>query len=173
MLKRGLAITRTIHDRYAPKKRNPYNEIECSDHYARAMSSYGVFTAVCGFEYHGPKGHIAFSPKLSPDNFKAAFTSANGWGSFSQIRTPAEQKERIETLWGSLRVQSLAFDLPEGTVPGTISAKHAGQTIKLDHSVKENRVTINFTKPVRIESNQAIDVKIIFKSINQSQTSNN
>ena len=29
----GLAITRAIHDRYHPSRRNPFNEIECSDHY--------------------------------------------------------------------------------------------------------------------------------------------
>jgi non-lysosomal glucosylceramidase len=36
-------VARAIHDRYAPARRNPYNEIECSDHYARAASGYSVF----------------------------------------------------------------------------------------------------------------------------------
>ncbi len=37
LVEQGLAVTRAIHDRYSAKRgRNPYNEIECSDHYARA-----------------------------------------------------------------------------------------------------------------------------------------
>ena len=76
LVKEGLAVTRSVHDRYHPSKRNPWNEIECGEHYARSMASYGVFLAACGFEHHGPKGHIGFAPRLTPENFKAAFIGA-------------------------------------------------------------------------------------------------
>ena len=62
MVQEGLAMTRAIHDRYHPSRRNPWNEVECGDHYARSMASYGVFLAACGYEYHGPKRHLAFAP---------------------------------------------------------------------------------------------------------------
>lgn len=87
---RGLAVGRAIHDRYAPSRRNPYNEIECSDHYARANASYSLFLAACGFSYNGPAGVIGFAPKLGPENFKAPFTAAEGWGTFEQRMTPGK-----------------------------------------------------------------------------------
>jgi len=114
MLKEGLAVGRAIHDRYNAHLRNPYNEIECSDHYARAMASYGVFVAVTGFECHGPRGHMGFAPKLSPDDFRAAFVAAEGWGTFSQQRQADRQTETLEVRYGRLRLASLAFELPEG-----------------------------------------------------------
>lgn len=87
---RGLAVGRAIHDRYAPAKRNPYNEIECSDHYARANASYSLFLAACGFSYNGPAGILGFSPKMVPEDFRAPFTVAEGWGTFRQKGSPGK-----------------------------------------------------------------------------------
>ena len=48
------------------------------------MASYGVYVSLCGFEYHGPKERIGFAPKISPEEFRAAFIAAEGWGTFQQ-----------------------------------------------------------------------------------------
>ena len=32
-----------------PRKHNPFNEIECGDHYARALASWGVLLGLAGF----------------------------------------------------------------------------------------------------------------------------
>lgn len=105
---RGLAVGRAIHDRYAPSKRNPYNEIECSDHYARANASYSLFLAACGFSYNGPAGVIGFDPKIGPENFKAAFTAAEGWGTFEQKRlADGGWSARIKMVHGSLTIREI------------------------------------------------------------------
>lgn len=125
----GLAITRTIHDRYHARRRNPWNEVECGDHYARAMASYGVFLAACGFEYHGPKRHLGFAPRLQPDNFRAAFTSAEGWGTFTHKVEATRQEALIELKWGKLRLKSLALGLGVNGQPNRATVRIADQQV--------------------------------------------
>jgi len=115
---RGLAVARAIHDRYSPKLRNPYNEIECSDHYARAAASYSMLIALSGFIHDGPRGLIGFDPKLEPAAFKCPFTTAEGWGSFSQRLENGVWKAGISIAHGSLRINDLLLPwlAPGGTV---------------------------------------------------------
>ena len=83
LLTEGLTVERAIHDRYSPQKRNPYNEIECSDHYGSAMASFGVFWNVCGYNVHGPSRKFEADPKI-PGPFRAAFIDAHGWGTYEK-----------------------------------------------------------------------------------------
>jgi hypothetical protein len=113
MLTEALAICRGIHERYHPAKRNPWNEIECGDHYARAMASWGMITALSGFEYDGPAGRLGFAPKITPENFQCAFTAAEGWGSLVQKRSDRGQYHAISVLKGRLRLNTVKLSLPK------------------------------------------------------------
>jgi hypothetical protein len=161
MLTEGLAIARAIHDRYNAALRNPYNEIECSDHYARAMASYGAFISACGYEYHGPKGYLAFTPRLNPDNFKAPFTTAQGWGSFSQKRQGNSQQETIEVKWGRLRLRNLVFELASDKLMGNITVTLDGKKIEAAARTEKNRLVIELERDVVIRAGQAMEVKVV------------
>lgn len=103
----GLAITRAVHDRYSPARGlNPYNEIECSDHYARAGSSYAVFLAICGFHFDQSKGLLRFAPVIQADDFKAPFTTSEAWGTYAQTKLGAS----LTVTHGTLHLKSV--DLP-------------------------------------------------------------
>ncbi len=160
LVHQALAHVRTVHDRYHGSKRNPWNEVEWGSHYSRSMASYGHFTAVCGFEYHGPRGYIAFSPRLSPEDFRAAFTSAAGWGTFSQRRQRQKQSERIEVKWGRLRLKALAFDLPAGATAGSVSVSCAGKRLQADFRMKASRVVITLGKEAIARTGQAFEIEI-------------
>ena len=162
MVYRALAHTRTLHDRYHASKRNPWNEIEWGDHYSRSMASYGLFTAVSGFEYHGPKGYIAFSPRLTPENFKAAFTSAAGWGTFIQNIKGHTQTEILDLKYGHLRLQTLGFDLPDKAGLTGVTVKVASKKLNARYSTKGRRVMINLERSVEIKAGQSIEIKMTF-----------
>ena len=162
LVQEGLAITRAIHDRYHASRRNPWNEVECGDHYARSMASYGVFLAACGYEYHGPKGHLGFAPRLTPEDFRAAFTTAEGWGTFSQKRGGGGQTQSasIELKWGKLRVKTLAFALPENAKPAKVTVTVAGNPAAAEHAVNNGRLLITLAADASIQAGQTIEVKI-------------
>lgn len=110
MVQEGLAVERAVHDRYHPSRRNPFNEVECGDHYVRSLASYGVFLAACGFEYHGPRGHIGFAPRIGPERFRSAFTAAAGWGTYEQsIDGLRRLTATITVKHGRLRLRTIAL----------------------------------------------------------------
>jgi len=114
MLTEALSICRGIHERYHPIRHNPWNEIECGDHYARALASWGVLIGLSGFSYDGPRRAIGFSPRLTPERFRVAFTASEGWGQFYQMIGGRDQSEMIEVVWGRVAIKTMTFDLPEG-----------------------------------------------------------
>ena len=142
--------------------RNPYNEIECSDHYARAMASYGAFIATCGFECHGPKGHIGFAPRLNPGNFKAAFTTAQAWGTIRQQRTAEFQKQEIEVKWGTPKLKSFAFEIPQDKKPAGVKVVCHEKPLPADFETKGARLHIVLKDTVTIKSSRSIRVNIDF-----------
>ncbi|WP_372807993.1 GH116 family glycosyl hydrolase [Pontiella sp.] len=157
LLTKGLAIMRTVHDRYAPAKRNPYNEIEFSDFYARAMASYGSFLAACGFEYNGPEGMIGFDPLLHPENFRAPFTAAEGWGTFSQTLGPNEMKAELAVNWGRLKLQSIRLN-PVGLEVGTAAVSVDGTPLNAQPVKTQNGISLEFKTPVTLAANQTLTV---------------
>lgn len=48
----GLAIVRGVRARYDGTRRNPFNEIECGDHYVRAMAGWSLLNAWTGGGRH-------------------------------------------------------------------------------------------------------------------------
>jgi len=161
MVQEGLAITRAVHDRYHASKRNPWNEVECGDHYARSMASYGVFLAICGYEYHGPKGRLAFAPRVSPGDFRAAFTTAQGWGTFQQNRGEDQQVDTVLVSYGSLRLNEVIVQAAEPLAGGKVVALVNGAAAAAAVSQSApGRVEVRFSSPVVLRAGDSLVIRI-------------
>ena len=164
LVQEGLAVTRMVHDRYHAARRNPWNEVECGDHYARSMASYGVFLAACGYEYDGPRGRLGFAPRLTPEHFKCAFTTAEGWGSFSQQIGQGVLRARVELRYGRLRLSTLALRLPAGISGHTVTATVAGEATAVRVERTGGRLEVQFAPACQLEAGQALEVRVAGKA---------
>jgi hypothetical protein len=160
MVMEGLAIERMIHDRYHAARRNPYNEVECGDHYARAMASYGAFIAACGYQHHGPQGHLGFAPKISPENFKAPFTTAQGWGTYSQKTTPSQLSATVALKWGTLGLRTLGFELPAQMSARSVTATLDGKRVPARLKAQGQQLTVTLEARLTLKAGQKLEVKL-------------
>ena len=160
MVTEALAICRGVHERYHPAKHNPWNEVECGDHYARGMASHGVFLGLCGFKYHGPKAHIGFAPRFAPEDFQAAFTAAEGWGTISQKRSAKTQTSSIGVSWGKLRVKTLTVELSDGVLCNEASIVAAGHRIAAETDQQGRRVTFTLAEPIVVNQGESIEIQL-------------
>jgi len=156
LINEALAIIRTVHDRYT-SGRNPWNEIECGDHYARAMSSWSVLLAAQGFRYHGPKGILGFAPKLQQDNFKSFFSTAEGWGSFTQRREGKTQTNLIELKYGKLKLKQLELGTPSPNLKD-VKLELSGKSFPFKHKMVEDRLVLIFPGPLTLKEDNSIKV---------------
>ena len=59
------------------------------------------------------KGHIGFAPKIMPGNFKAPFTAAEGWGTYSQQRDANAFSAKAAVAYGKLAVKQITVELDQ------------------------------------------------------------
>ncbi|MGB2762776.1 MAG: GH116 family glycosyl-hydrolase [Candidatus Aminicenantaceae bacterium] len=101
----GLTLVKALRERYSGFNRNPWDELECGHHYARAMASWAVLLALSGYKYDGVSHFIAFSPKIHQYNFYTFWSTGNGWGSFKV----KNDKVNIKVEYGSLKISKLGI----------------------------------------------------------------
>ncbi len=98
----GLALVEAVQERYDGHRRNPWNEVECGNHYVRSMSSWALLPALSGFRFDGSHGQISFSPKLNQDSFQCFWITSQAWGVYRQEldAVSGKMQKTLEVLYG-------------------------------------------------------------------------
>ena len=64
---------------------------------------------------------------LTPEDFRSAFITAQGWGTFSQKRKGETQTETLRLNWGQLNLKQMAFDIPTDKTAADVKLKVSGK----------------------------------------------
>ncbi|MFH0797155.1 MAG: GH116 family glycosyl-hydrolase [Candidatus Omnitrophota bacterium] len=157
LIEEGLTVVSGVRKRYDGERRNPWNEIECGHHYARAMSSYALLLSLSGFFYSAPEKTIGFSPRISEDDFNAFFSVGSGWGTYHQKFSRGKAEFAVEVKYGSLELKYVKL------ISGKISFKNmlvtlAGKQIDADRKQNQANITVVFKDSVTVQKGGKLNI---------------
>ncbi|OJV58805.1 MAG: hypothetical protein BGO38_15715 [Cellulomonas sp. 73-145] len=116
----GMAILRGLWARHDGSRRNPWNEVECGDHYARSMAGWTVLTAITGQQHDAGRGTLSFAPVaglVTPDGgtgvVRLPFVTGQAWGTVEL----GERGAALRVEHGSLTLTELGLPGQFGAVP--------------------------------------------------------
>jgi len=141
----GITIIKSVRDKYQGHNRNPWNEIECGNNYARSMASFAFLPLFSGFTFDLPHKKIGFNPIVNKADFKCLWSLACGWG-YVEI---SEATVTIKILEGDITLSALELpfinEVKSFTVDGTISDfTHTGKAVTFKETTVKNEIVIEY-----------------------------
>ncbi|MGQ9854222.1 MAG: GH116 family glycosyl-hydrolase [Candidatus Oleimicrobiaceae bacterium] len=149
----GLAIVKGARDRYDGVRRNPWDEIECGHHYARAMASWALLLALSGFSFDGVVGHMCFAPAINQEDFSCFWSTGSAWGTFSQRSGIAT----VQVLHGSLALTQLSL-APADFFAARATAYVDGAPFSARAQRREGRLHLAFPR-LKLGEGQTMEVR--------------
>ena len=132
MYEQGLQIAKAVRDRYSGFNRNPFNEIECGDHYVRPMSAMSLLFAIIGTQYEAKTKTLKFRITWPKEELKAPFFSGKTFGTINIKNEKGKLKGKLKIHQGDLLIERLLIELTYNAL------SQPNQAIKL-RQVSENQ----------------------------------
>ncbi len=154
----ALRIVSATRARYDGHKQNPWNDIECGDHYVRALASWSLLEAAAGYRYHAATGDIAFAPALDPGEFRAPFVARDGWGTFAQRSDGDQLAATIELAYGTLVIETvrLRTSTPAERATTTVGSR----PIRVTLTRRDADVVLTFAEPAALRPGQHLAITL-------------
>lgn len=174
ILLEGLSIVKSVRERHDGIRRNPWNEVEAGDHYARAMASWSVLLALSGYHYSAQKKTLSFAPKINADHFRCFWCSGRGWGTFFQTSNNRDraQTEKITVLYGEIELKKFRFIWTASSkVPKEINlaSRRDKKRLSSEVSISEDFLVVEFEEPVSIRNGETLIITVKKDDKNQKE----
>jgi len=165
-LEEGLSLVKAVRDRHDGWRRNPWNEVECGHHYARAMSSWGLLLALSGYSYSGPEMRLGFSPALEQEGFRTFWVTGSSWGDYSQKAMDARKLEaRLKVANGELKLKEFFFAVPPPYQEKKVTSFKAflrGKQLDVEAVKNSARIILRWEKTAHLKAGDELLLEALF-----------
>jgi uncharacterized protein (DUF608 family) len=153
----GMRILVDLRNRYSGERRNPYNEIECGDHYSRAMAGWSVLEAISGVRYDATRREIRLAAAHGRSGSRVPIMTDTGWGMIQQETREGRLLVEIHVSYGSIEIRSITVDDLDGDV---VSATLGHDEIAVTVSSAGGRLTIALQDETSIDVDQTLALQV-------------
>lgn len=153
----ALELLRAVRHRYNGERRSPWNDVECGDHYARAMSSWALLDAACGYQYDASTATLTIAPRLTAEQgFRAFFLTDTAWGTAEITWEEEEKIVRLHPVWGHLKLNAICLADRIARADA-----RAGDTI-IDSEIETGgeQTCLRFASPVSLAADTDLEVRL-------------
>jgi hypothetical protein len=103
---------------------------------------------------------MRFAPKWNADNFKAPFTAAEGWGSYSQKQSNGVMEYVLEPKYGQVQLSSFSVETPKGRKAKTATVTLGGQTVPAKWKQTGGSVLVSLQNRVTLKAEEQFVITI-------------
>ena len=148
LVEEGMTCIEAVRQRYDGERRNPWNEFECGNNYARSMASYALLNAFAGFQFDMVNQRIGFNPiRTNNGYFRCFWALDSGWGEYVQTPTGCE----VRVLAGTLTLRQVNLPALAGN---SVAITVAGEAVAATAADDE----FTFAQPAQIAAGQSLQV---------------
>lgn len=142
----GVKIVEAIHRRYL-RAGQPWNHVECGNHYSRAMSSWATMLAATGFKPDASIQSLTLSPGIA-GNFRAPWVTAAGFGTIDR----SGRTLSIHCTHGTLSLTTLKLS------EAVQSARIGAMALTMHATKDRENVMLKFSTPVSLTAGQTLTI---------------
>jgi non-lysosomal glucosylceramidase len=151
----GLMLISALRERYSGIRRNPYNEIECGDHYARAMAGWSVLEAMSGFRYDALDKTLSFGPVDKSQEFRCPFVAGTGWGTLSWTESPDGPEVGLACSFGKIEIRRVRLTT---SIEGDLRAMLSGKELEFSVTRRSGYMLLTFEEAVMLNEGEELRI---------------
>lgn len=154
----ALTLLTAVRDRYNGVRMNPWDDIECGDHYVRAMSSWSILLAATDFGWDAHLGELRIGNRTGQDHLVAPFFAAPAWGQLEIDGSGGRTSVVIRPDAGALSIGSIM--LPSVQVTSGVAVSLDGQEIEADFAQTAEGIRIIFASRVDVRCDSELRITV-------------